>query len=130
MVYDGLHRDRPITNHNILAFLPAKAGGGCSTVALNTAGALVNHFGRKVLLVECDRRSGVLSIMLNLQTRLGLSDALQNVGTMTQLEWQQYSRNCFWHSHAAGQAFPPGPAYLRGRSITSSCALSSRSMNS
>ena len=91
VVYDGLHRDRPITNNNILAFLPAKAGGGCSTVALNTAGALVTHFGRKVLLVECDRRSGVLSIVLNLQTRSGLSDALQNVGNkMTQLDWQQY----------------------------------------
>jgi pilus assembly protein CpaE len=95
VVYDGLHRDRPITNHNILAFLPAKAGGGCSTVALNTAGALVSHFGRKVLLVECDRRSGVLSIMLNLQTRLGLSDALQNVGKMTQLDWQQYYEIAF-----------------------------------
>jgi MinD-like ATPase involved in chromosome partitioning or flagellar assembly len=95
VAYDGLHRLRPITNNNILAFLPAKAGGGCSTVALNTAGALVSHFGRKVLLVECDRRSGVFSIMLNLQTRLGLSDALQNVGKMTQLDWQQYHEIAF-----------------------------------
>jgi len=26
--YEALHRDQPVTNQNILAFLPAKAGGG------------------------------------------------------------------------------------------------------
>jgi pilus assembly protein CpaE len=94
-VYEGLHRHRPIANHDILGFLPAKAGSGCSTVALNTAGALVSQLGRKVLLVECDRRSGVLSIMLNVENRNGLSDALQNAGNMTQLDWQQHHVNLF-----------------------------------
>jgi pilus assembly protein CpaE len=90
VVYEGLHRDRPIANQNILAFLPAKAGGGCSTVALNTAGALGNEFGKKVLLIECDRRSGVFSIMLNVKHHKGLTDTLQDAATMTSLDWQQY----------------------------------------
>jgi len=47
VVYEALHRHRAIANHNVLAFLPAKAGSGCSIVALNTAGALVNQFGKK-----------------------------------------------------------------------------------
>ena len=94
-VYQALHRHQPIANHDILGFLPAKAGSGCSTVALNTAGALVSQFGSKVLLVECDRRSGALSIMLNVETRNGLTDALQNAGNMTQLGWQQCHVNLY-----------------------------------
>jgi len=95
VVYEALHRHRAIANHNVLAFLPAKAGSGCSIVALNTAGALVNQFGKKVLLIECDRRSGALSIMLNAENRNGVSDALQHAGTMTQLEWHQYHETFF-----------------------------------
>jgi hypothetical protein len=37
-VYEALRDYQPIIHRNILAFLPAKAGGGCSTVALNTVG--------------------------------------------------------------------------------------------
>lgn len=89
--YDALHRGHPVTERNILAFLPAKAGGGCSTVALNVAAALANSHTRKVLLVEADRRSGILSIMLNLKNRSGLAEALQQAGDMTPVEWQQHS---------------------------------------
>src|SRR5206468_5009476 len=44
--YEALHRDRPVSNPNILAFLPAKAGGGCSVVTLNTAAAVANQLHR------------------------------------------------------------------------------------
>ena len=33
VAYDALHQGLAATDHNILALLPAKAGGGCSTVA-------------------------------------------------------------------------------------------------
>ncbi len=89
--YDALHRGHAVANQNILALLPAKAGGGCSTIALNTAAALADSLGKKVLLIEGDRRSGILSIMLNLQNRSGLSEALQQAGELTAVEWQQYS---------------------------------------
>src|SRR5260370_34792133 len=35
--YSAVHRLQPLKHQNILAFLPSKAGSGCSTVALNTA---------------------------------------------------------------------------------------------
>jgi pilus assembly protein CpaE len=92
--YDALHRQHLVTNRDILAFLPAKAGGGCSTVALNTAAAVAN-LHKKVLLVESDRRSGVFSIMLNLKNRYGLSEALQNAGELTLVEWNHYYVNAF-----------------------------------
>jgi pilus assembly protein CpaE len=89
--YDALHRGQAVADNNILALLPAKAGGGCSTVALNVAAALAEHHTKKVLLVESDRRSGILSIMLNLTNRSGLSEALQQAGEMTPVDWQQHS---------------------------------------
>jgi len=89
--YDALHGGHAAADNNILALLPAKAGGGCSTVALNVAAALAENHAKKVLLVESDRRSGVLSIMLNLKNRSGLSEALQQAGELTPVDWQQHS---------------------------------------
>jgi pilus assembly protein CpaE len=91
VAYDALHRGRAVTDQNILAFVPAKAGGGCSTIALNVAGALADSLAKKVLLIEGDRRSGILSIMLNLENRSGLSEALQQAREMTAVEWQQHT---------------------------------------
>jgi len=90
VAYEALHREHPTSNSNILAFLPAKAGGGCSTVTFNTAAALARSLEKNVLLVDADRRSGVLSILLDLKNRQGLSDALQRAGELTLLEWRQY----------------------------------------
>jgi pilus assembly protein CpaE len=89
LVYDALHRDHPVTNQSILAFLPAKAGGGCSVIALNTAAALANQLHKRVLLLEADRRSGPLAIMLNLERHRGLPQALTSAASMTELAWQQ-----------------------------------------
>ncbi len=89
LVYDALHRDHPVTNQNILAFLPAKAGGGCSVIAINTAAALANQLHKRVLLLEADRRSGPLAIMLNLERHRGLPQALTGAASMTALDWQQ-----------------------------------------
>ena len=64
--YEAIHRRYPVTHQNILAFVPAKAGGGCSTVAFHVAAALAAEH-KKVLLMECDQRSGPLSLMLDLE---------------------------------------------------------------
>ena len=91
VAYDALHRGQAADDQNVVAFLPAKAGSGCSTVALHVAAALADSHAKKVLLIESDRRSGVLSIMLNLKNRSGLSEALQQAGDMTTVDWQQHS---------------------------------------
>jgi len=87
--YEALHREHPVTNQNILAFLPAKAGGGCSVVTLNTAAALANQLHQKVLLLEADRRSGALALMLNLEPDRGLPHALENASLMSAIAWQE-----------------------------------------
>ncbi len=90
-VFDALHREAPTRPSNILAFLPSKAGGGSSTVALNTAAALASQpsGAKRVLLIEADRRSGIFSILLNLRDRDGLPEALKKVGDLTALEWNR-----------------------------------------
>src|SRR5689334_19496444 len=88
VTYEAMHRRYPVTHANILAFVPAKAGSGCSTVTLHLAAAIAES-GKKVLLVECDRRSGPLSIMLNLERHNGLPEALEHHGQMSPLEWRQ-----------------------------------------
>lgn len=90
VAYEALHKERGVSNRNILAFLPAKAGGGCSTVAIHTAAALVGGLMKNVLLIECDRRSGVYSIMLNLDHQQGLDNALQSSDAMTLGDWHEY----------------------------------------
>ena len=87
--YDAMHRRYPITHQNILAFLPGKAGGGCSTVTVHLAAALSQGLKKKVLLIEADRRSGPLAVMLNLERHKGIPDALEHHGEMSPLEWRQ-----------------------------------------
>jgi len=87
--YEAMHRRFPIVHPNILSFVPAKAGGGCTTVALHLAASIAAS-NKKVLLVECDQRSGPLSIMLNLERNKGLPEALATHGElMSPLEWRQ-----------------------------------------
>jgi len=87
--YEGIHRRYPVIHPNILTFVPAKAGGGCSTVALHVAAALAAG-DKKVLLVECDQRSGPLSLMLDMERQKGLPEALDHQGEfMSPLEWRQ-----------------------------------------
>ena len=59
-------------------------------MALNTAGALANHLGKKVILIDSDRRSGIISILLNLARRNGLLEALRRAGDLTSVEWEQH----------------------------------------
>jgi pilus assembly protein CpaE len=87
--YEALHRDHPVSNPNILAFLPAKAGGGCSVVTLNTAAAMANQLHQRVLVLEADRRSGPFALMLNLEPHRGLPQALKDAASMTSVAWQQ-----------------------------------------
>jgi Mrp family chromosome partitioning ATPase len=94
VVYESLHKERPLTNRNILSFLPAKAGCGASSVAIHTARGLAENSTNRVLLIESDRRSGIFSIMLGLDHRLGLDDALSLGGALTSLEWHQHIVRC------------------------------------
>ncbi len=61
----AVHAASGLVVENLCAFLPAKAGSGASTVVLATATALAVILKKKVLVIEADLRSGVLSFLLN-----------------------------------------------------------------
>lgn len=86
----ALHLCRPMKHPNILAFLPSKAGSGCSTVVLNTAAVLANDLAQRTLLIEADRRSGVISILLNQEDKGGLPAVVQEPGRLTPVGWRQH----------------------------------------
>lgn len=92
--YEAMHRRYPLIHKNILAFVPAKAGGGCSTVALHVAAELASS-KKSVLLVECDQRSGPLSIMLDVEKNKGLPELLLHQAEfLSPLEWREFTTQC------------------------------------
>lgn len=76
-VGSALHRSCGAMEEKLLSFLPAKAGGGCSTVVLNTAVALA-RLGRKVVVIEADLRSGVLTFVLDRPVKNSLQSLLSD----------------------------------------------------
>lgn len=61
-VDQAIHGNRASVEPTLLSFLPAKAGSGASTVAFQTAASLAAR-KRRVLLLDTDLHSGVLSLM-------------------------------------------------------------------
>lgn len=88
--YAAFHEGESQVRPGLWAFLPSKAGGGCSTLVLNTAGALQQQSHRDVLVIEADARSGSISILMNLAPRKPIHEALECAAEMTALEWQKF----------------------------------------
>ncbi len=74
---------------NILAFVSIKGGVGKTTLALETASALVNNFHKKVLLVDANFSAPNIGLYLDLTKDSTLHDALS--GTLLQ--------NAIYESH-------------------------------
>jgi pilus assembly protein CpaE len=91
----AIHKMRGTGQENLLAFLPAKAGSGCSIIALNLAGYLADtsskdSLGKKVLLIEGDLHSGVISVLVGGKHPYSLLDALEASGQLDYSEWSKY----------------------------------------
>jgi pilus assembly protein CpaE len=91
----AIHKMRDAGQENLLAFLPAKAGSGCTTIALNLAGVLADtsakdSLGKKVLLVEGDLHSGVIAALLGKNHPYCVLDALEAAGQLDYSEWSKY----------------------------------------
>lgn len=69
-----------MTNANTIAFVSIKGGVGKTTLALETASALVNTFDKKVLLVDANFSAPNIGLYLDLTNEVTLHDALE--GTM------------------------------------------------
>jgi MinD-like ATPase involved in chromosome partitioning or flagellar assembly len=88
--YTAFHDGETPARPGLWAFLPSKAGGGCSTLVLNTAGALQQQVHRDVLVIEADARSGSISILMDLAPQRPIQEALECAAEMTALEWQKF----------------------------------------
>jgi pilus assembly protein CpaE len=91
----AIHKMRDAAQENLLAFLPAKAGSGCTTIALNVAGYLADSsakdsLGKRVLLIEGDLHSGVISALLGKTHPFCVLDALEAAGQLDYSEWSKY----------------------------------------
>jgi pilus assembly protein CpaE len=84
-----VRKARPDLQDNLLAFLPAKAGSGATTVALNVAGALAKDSEQKVLVIDADVHSGLISILLKVQAEYSLMNALENAAMLDGTLWSR-----------------------------------------
>jgi len=74
---------------SVLAFMPSKAGVGCSTIALNTSIMLAQQAEMKVLLADFDLNCGLIGFMLQLETPYSVVSAAENAHAMDEDLWQR-----------------------------------------
>lgn len=74
------------TDH-VYSFLPAKAGVGTSTIALNASAAMAQMPDGKAVLVDFDLNSGMQRFMLKLQNTFSVTDAIDHSLHMDENIW-------------------------------------------
>ena len=73
----------------LLAFIPAKAGVGCSTIALNTSIALSQLPDTKTLLADFDLNCGIVDFMLQTESKYSIATAAENAHQMDETLWDK-----------------------------------------
>src|SRR5712692_7392296 len=82
------------TTDSVFAFLPAKAGSGASTIAVNTSLALSKMPDTHVLLADLDLNSGMVGFMLVLgQSPYSIVDAAENALELDENLWPKIVSN-------------------------------------
>jgi pilus assembly protein CpaE len=86
-----LQRARPDygLSDRVYSFLPAKAGVGCTTVALNTSFAIAQISRQPTLLVDCDLTGGIMRFLLKLTNHFSLQDAAQAAHELDEDLWSR-----------------------------------------
>ncbi len=77
------------TTTDIYSFIPAKAGVGASTLALNVAVAMSRNPETMVALSDFDLNSGMVRFMLKLNTEFSVADACEHAANMDETLWPQ-----------------------------------------
>jgi pilus assembly protein CpaE len=83
----ALEQERTRAHENVLAFLPAKAGSGSTTTALNVAASLAHEWNKKILILESDLHSGLLPVLLKLDPKQSIVDALELSDSLEDKVW-------------------------------------------
>jgi pilus assembly protein CpaE len=73
----------------VMAFLPSKAGVGCSTVALNTSMMLAQLPDTKTLLADFDLNCGMIAFMLQMDSQYSITSAVENAHQMDENLWEK-----------------------------------------
>lgn len=73
----------------LLAFIPSKAGVGCSTIALNTSMALSQLPDTKALLADFDLNCGIVDFMLQTESKYSIASAVENAHQMDEALWDK-----------------------------------------
>ncbi|MBK9171157.1 MAG: hypothetical protein IPM24_27375 [Bryobacterales bacterium] len=90
-VDDAIHKVRAKVQPNLLAFLPSKAGSGCTTTVLNVAARLAGEVGQRVLVLEADLHSGILPDLLHARDTCFMRDALEHAAQIDSPSWRRYT---------------------------------------
>lgn len=91
-----LHTRKPATidaTDLVYSFLPAKAGAGASTIAVNAAFALSRMEDMTALLMDFDLNSGMIRFMLKLENTYSILDAAEHASEMDEALWPQLVTN-------------------------------------
>jgi cellulose biosynthesis protein BcsQ len=89
-IRSAVHKFHHGIHENLVAFLPGKAGSGASTVVLHTARVITHALERRVLVIEGDLHSGLLSAMLQVEPRFSIREVLAEAPRIDNLSWQRY----------------------------------------
>ena len=102
----AIHATNGGVETNLFSFLPSKAGSGASTIVLNTATTLAGQFGKRVLVMDVDIRSGIQAVMLNLAPSGSIHNLLGEPKEIDEFRW----RNAAMASHGVDFLLsPPSP---------------------
>jgi pilus assembly protein CpaE len=90
-VKDLLDKKPPVygATEHVFSFLPAKAGVGATTIAVNTSAALSRRSNTSVLLADFDLNSGMLRFLLKLRNTNSILEALEQAPSMDETIWPQ-----------------------------------------
>jgi pilus assembly protein CpaE len=77
------------STHEVFTFVPAKAGVGSSTIALNVSAAMANDFGKRTLLADFDLTSGIQRFMSGLGQGFSVIDAIERSADLDEALWPQ-----------------------------------------
>jgi pilus assembly protein CpaE len=78
----------------VYSFLPAKAGSGASTIALNAAGYLAEQTDRRVLLSDFDLNSGIIRFALKITDENSVVEAIEHSAKIDDELWPQLVAKC------------------------------------
>lgn len=89
-VRGAVEASHPLPHTNVVAIMPAKAGGGATTIAVNLASQLVGSFSRRVVVADCDLRSGTIADRLGLHAQQSIWQTLSLADASETLIWPQH----------------------------------------